>query len=282
MKEKKQRRHRLLKTADPKSMFNNNVTPEIVLAKLGRPRSILSSSAKVSKSRSKGYLTRVCYLSSALYCTHSTPGCRSVCLGFTSGRMGTPEATMARDRRSALYAVDTKAFLDLLREDLHKLCYDAETEGLKPACRLNGTSDIPYEVLHPEILEEWSDRVTFYDYSRVPSRVKRYVEATVNDPTMWPWNYSLCLSASESNHEHVESVLEMGGTVSIVFWPDLPRKWNGWEVIDGDRDDLRHLDPRPCVVGLRAKGIARNDLSGFVVQLDRPSAGKRRNIIDAA
>jgi hypothetical protein len=37
------------------------------------------------------------------------------------------------------------------------------------------------------------------------------------------------------------------------------------ECIDGDDSDLRHLDPPSVVVALYAKGRAKKDLSGFVV-----------------
>ncbi len=46
----------------------------------------------------------------------------------------------------------------------------------------------------------------------------------------------------------------------------LPAKWAGRKVIDGDLHDLRFLDGRGRVVGLRAKGPARKDESGFVVR----------------
>jgi len=37
------------------------------------------------------------------------------------------------------------------------------------------------------------------------------------------------------------------------------------QVIDGDKDDLRFLDPKGVVVGLIAKGKAKRDTSGFVI-----------------
>ena len=52
----------------------------------------------------------------------------------------------------------------------------------------------------------------------------------------------------------------------MVFWPELAETWNGYPVIDGDRHDARFLDPQGCVIGLRAKGTARKDTSGFVFQ----------------
>jgi hypothetical protein len=38
-------------------------------------------------------------------------------------------------------------------------------------------------------------------------------------------------------------------------------------VINGDESDLRFLDDPNVVVGLKAKGRARRDRSGFVVQM---------------
>jgi hypothetical protein len=38
-----------------------------------------------------------------------------------------------------------------------------------------------------------------------------------------------------------------------------------YDVIDGDMTDLRFLDPRGVVVGLRAKGRARKHVGGFVI-----------------
>jgi hypothetical protein len=35
-------------------------------------------------------------------------------------------------------------------------------------------------------------------------------------------------------------------------------------VVNGDEHDLRFLDPKGCIVGLKAKGNAKRDTSGFV------------------
>jgi len=46
-------------------------------------------------------------------------------------------------------------------------------------------------------------------------------------------------------------------------WDHVPVTY---KVIDGDQDDLRFLDPDGVIVGLKAKGQARKDTSGFVLQ----------------
>lgn len=44
----------------------------------------------------------------------------------------------------------------------------------------------------------------------------------------------------------------------------LPATYNGIPVIDGDVSDFRPVDPSGVIVGLRAKGAAIHDSSGFV------------------
>jgi hypothetical protein len=48
---------------------------------------------------------------------------------------------------------------------------------------------------------------------------------------------------------------------------ELPSEWNGFKVVDGDLSDDQMLDHINAVVlGLKAKGKARKDISGFVVK----------------
>ena len=57
----------------------------------------------------------------------------------------------------------------------------------------------------------------------------------------------------------------MGGNVSAVFRKEVPKKYNGFKVIDADETDLRFTDPHNVICGLKAKGQARTDYSGFVL-----------------
>jgi len=74
----------------------------------------------------------------------------------------------------------------------------------------------------------------------------------------------LTFSRSETNDKLCEMVLEMGGNVAVVFRNELPATWNGYEVVNGDENDLRFLDKKGVVVGLIEKGMAKKDLTGFV------------------
>jgi hypothetical protein len=84
-----------------------------------------------------------------------------------------------------------------------------------------------------------------------------------------PENYRLTFSRSEKNEDIADCFIKRGGNVAVVFSTKkkdaLPETYLGAPVIDGDTHDLRFLDPRGVVVGLRAKGKAKTSRSDFVV-----------------
>jgi len=82
-----------------------------------------------------------------------------------------------------------------------------------------------------------------------------------------PENYHLTFSRKENNQAKVELVSSMGGNVAVVF-NKLPQTYLGKPVVDGDKSDLRFLDPKGVIVGLLAKGKGKQDKTGFVVQVD--------------
>ena len=101
--------------------------------------------------------------------------------------------------------------------------------------------------------------VQFYDYTKVIKRA--YMEL--------PANYHITLSYSEADMDYADkvhqAVLDTGVNMAVVFRDELPETFRGLRVIDGDKDDLRFLDPKGVVVGLKAKGRAKHDDSGFVI-----------------
>jgi hypothetical protein len=56
-----------------------------------------------------------------------------------------------------------------------------------------------------------------------------------------------------------------GYPMAVVFRGELPTDFMGRKVIDGDISDLDNLRAGHVVVGLRAKGKAKKDTTGFVV-----------------
>lgn len=249
-------RLRVLKSADNKS-HHLTMTPKEVLRRFGPPRRLLSTSSKVEKCRKYGALVRVLYLTPGVFCPYASKGCRNACLGHTSGRMGFPTHVAARDRRTALLFRQPLLFLKRLYAELTLLETDALQHGLVPAVRLNGTSDLEWEILYPSLFSDF-ENVQFYDYTKSFDRVMSFRDG------VFPANYHLTYSTDRSTRDSAQQVLARGGTVTSVFWPELPASWNGIPVIDGDLHDGRFEDPEAVIVGLRAKGLARVDTTGFV------------------
>ena len=57
----------------------------------------------------------------------------------------------------------------------------------------------------------------------------------------------------------------MGANVAVVFKNELPLTYKGYNVINGDESDLRYYDPKNVIIGLKAKGKAKNDKTNFVI-----------------
>jgi hypothetical protein len=81
-----------------------------------------------------------------------------------------------------------------------------------------------------------------------------------------PENYHITFSKSESNDVDVLKVLAAGGNVAAVFEKTLPATWQGVPVINGDESDVRFMDAKGVIVGLKAKGEGKRDESGFVIR----------------
>ena len=102
-------------------------------------------------------------------------------------------------------------------------------------------------------------KVQYYDYTKGFSRMKAFLDGKM------PSNYHLTFSRSESNQAHCDIISELGGNVACVFRNQLPERWQGKRVVNGDESDLRFNDPQGCIVGLVEKGRAKKDESGFVL-----------------
>ena len=222
----------------------------------------IGGDAKTRKGEKSGYLTGIMYLTPYLgsgknLCPMAEVNkCYKGCL-YTAGRGAMSSVQVGRMRRTSWYNVDPKGFVQHLTDkDIPRLIKQANNRGMTPMVRLNGTSDIVWERKHPEVFEAFPD-VQFYDYTKIPTRGFGL-----------PFNYHLTWSYSGANpraDEHMEAALNNNINVAVVFRKDKPDTWRGFPVIDGDENDLRPFDPFPVIVGLKAKGAARKDYSGFVV-----------------
>ena len=99
--------------------------------------------------------------------------------------------------------------------------------------------------------------VQFYDYTKIANRRDL------------PANYDLTFSYSGTLafQKYVNQAIESGMRIAAVFRKraDIPAKFMGLDCIDGDNSDIRHVDPKGVIVALYAKGKAKKDNSGFVI-----------------
>ena len=225
--------------------------------------------SKTIKGEIFGVLTGILYLAPAdesgemNTCPHASNGCKSACL-FTAGYAGIYKTVNeARIRKTLEFVNNRPQFMQDLINDINSLIKKAAKLKMIPVVRLNGTSDIVWESvkINGKNLMETFPKITFYDYTKDFQRMLRYLGGK------FPMNYSLTFSRSESNDYKVNTILENGGNVAVVFRGGLPKKYMGKKVIDGDISDLRFNDGKNVVVGLKAKGKARKNDSGFVIDL---------------
>ena len=219
--------------------------------------------AKTVKGQKRGVMTGVLYLapfnlSGVNVCPHASAGCAAACLN-TAG-MGIFKAVqkVRIDKTKALFA-DRNAFIMLLKAEIWNAMGRAKKAGMELAIRLNGTSDLPWENMFP--MGDFP-KVKFYDYTKNPIRMKKYLDGGM------PNNYSLTFSLSETNKPIALQILKRGGNVAMVFATKdekkLPKEYMGYKVVNGDRDDLRFKDKQNVIVGLKMKGKAMYDETGFV------------------
>lgn len=221
----------------------------------------IDTNAKTIKGQKKGYMTGILYLSPSnesgkQLCPHASIGCKAACL-YTSGRGAMSNVRNARMKKTMDFLSDRIAFSNQLKKDIDFIVRKAAKSGMTPCIRLNGTSDLPWHNIG-EIMQTFP-HVQFYDYTPNPFRMLQFLKGEL------PENYHLTFSRKEDNDDHVETILNNGGNVAVVFADSLPITWKGKVVVNGDETDLRFLDASNVVVGLKAKGKGKKDKSGFVV-----------------
>lgn len=221
---------------------------------------------KLEKSDNKdyGFKSAIQYLkphkSSGLMnmCPQASVGCAAACLN-TAGRGRYDNIQQARYNRTKLFVNDRTSYHRLLIREIEAFVKKCKKTKDVPAIRLNGTSDLKWEEMFPGLIDAYPE-VQFYDYTKVEKRMMRYLNGEL------PVNYHLTFSRSESNDAACKRVLKRGGNVVVVF-DKVPNEWNGHQVYDADSHDLRFLDPKGGVGGLKAKGKAKHDTTGFVVSV---------------
>ena len=210
----------------------------------------------MAKGEKFGYKTAILHLapyklSGKNVCPKASKECIAFCLN-TSGRGQMNSVQQARINKTNLFWKDRKKFLEQLSQEIGQLKKRAASQGFKFAVRLNGTSDLAWHRFS-SLMDQHPD-VIFYDYTKVYNHLDHNLK-----------NYKITFSASGSNNTECMAALKAGHNVAYVFKDKLPKKFQGKRVIDGDKHDLRFLDPRGVVVGLLAKGSAKKAAAGGFV-----------------
>lgn len=239
-----------------------------------------TDSPKAIKAESHGYLNAIHYMAPhrmagvGNLCANASPACIALCLGKTSGQAGIVKDLESNDaqgnacRQSRIdkarrFMRDRAAYMRDVVRSIELAQGKAKRLGKRLCVRMNGSTDIAWEGVKTDNGQNLFDRfadVQFVDYTKIASRFARKL----------PANYHLTLSRSETNEKECIDALARGVNVAIVFAAARPAQWNGFDTIDGDQHDLRHLDPRGArgvVVALTPKGrAAKRDTSGFIVR----------------
>jgi len=231
---------------------------------------------KLDKSLKVGYLTCGINLSphneAALFLDEDIPSvcpmagyCGNGCLNKTGMNQMTTHLP-ARVKRTLFLIKHPKEFILKASQEIERQVVKAERESLEIAVRPNLLSDQPKMA---RALARQFRNVQFYDYTKI-----RAFHRNVMD------NYHLTYSYSERTRElDVIKAMNAGINIAVIFAvkkkDDLPASvilfGRELEVIDGDEHDLRFLDPKGVVVGLRWKGshvrMAEAVEAGFALEV---------------
>ena len=244
----------------------------------------IDSNAKTVKGREFGAITGIMYLSPSdlsgvvnVCPMAEIAGCKKGCLN-TAGRGVMGPVQKGRLRKTLHYQNDYEKFMNELVKDIVSVVTKAKNNGAKPMIRLNGTSDIAWErkgftleearakrmgveaKYYNNLMELFPD-VQFYDYTKIAGRFNKNL----------PKNYDLTFSYSgvESYQKQVDFAIKKGARIAVVFRDEnFPEEFMGMKTVDGDEHDIRPFNPQGVVVALKAKGKARYDTSGFVVDAE--------------
>jgi hypothetical protein len=223
-----------------------------------------TANPKIQKGTKLGYLSFILHLAPSTLsghntCPKATKGCIAACLN-TAGRGGmfkrgetTNVIQKARIRKTNYFYNDRAGFMFDLMQDIKKGIRLANKLGLEPVFRLNGTSDLSWEkysMTEGKNVFDVFAGIQFYDYTKVLGRKVKHIE-----------NYHLTFSKADGNDSDVAEALLQGMSVVAVY-DKIPAG-----VPSADETDLRFLDPKGIMLGLKAKGRAKKDYSGFVIRL---------------
>ena len=259
-----QNRNLILKLQKLSDMENITTKEAKIEAKKYKVTTLLSkgnSNAKTIKNNVKSFILYLAPFTQnnkgINLCPSASAGCAVACL-HTAGLGGVyPSVGISRMNKANFYVNSKVHFVKLLAYEIQNEIKKAK--GEKVVFRLNGTTDIDFIYLLKKYanLDALSlENVYFYDYTKILQKAIRYQNAK---------NYSVTFSRSEANENDFLQAVKLGINTAVVFSHSLPSFYAGAKVIDGDKSDIEMIFNKGIILGLKAKGKAKTDKSGFVV-----------------
>jgi hypothetical protein len=236
------------------------------------------NNTKIKKSKEIGYLSAILHLAPAdssgyEVCPSRSKGCTFAC-NNGSGRGRFDSCQLARINKTRRLFEDRENFLADLHYSIKRHVSRSKKEGLLPAIRLNGTSDLPWFNKKFGAIIQAYPQVQFYDYTKVYGYLKHQHKYD---------NYYVAFSKSEVNDRQVQKAIKQGYSIAVSFELDenkeLPKTYMGLPVVNGDLHDAIFIYDYQCILGLRFKQprdksvtdcmkMLKRDTSGFTVLYD--------------
>lgn len=212
---------------------------------------LTTANAKTIKGEKLGYKSYILYMNSynnnslgKNLCSHASKGCAESCL-LGSGRGGMFDTVKnSRLNKTEFFLHNRVEFINRLDKEIAS-AIKSNKDKFIPVIRLNGTTDIAWEkfkVRDNKSLFELYPDIQFYDYTKNHLRFDKVL----------PKNYHLTFSRSETNHDKAMELLNRGFNVAMVF-NKVPDNFQGYKVINADENDLRFLDDKGVICGLKYK-----------------------------
>ena len=212
------------------------------------------------------------FISGFNVCSNASIECGMKCINFTGlgskhmlNKNNIHMVLKARLIRTIIYFEYKEQFkkrvikeINLYRNKVKKLNdNNVNDKEIKICIRLTVFSDIKWEKTFKEIFNIFND-LQFYDYTKVLNRNIKHLN-----------NYHLTISRNEINKDVIKDIPNNKAYVFNIKRNDkMIEYYEDKKVIDGDLHDLRFLDNKNVIVGLRYKGNDK-DLNNnkFVINL---------------
>ena len=180
-------------------------------------------------------------------------GCMKPCLKEAGMAAVFESINKARQAKTDFWHADQSGFLNQLRRELTNFLKLCRKQGVQGVVRLNVLSDIQWE--RHGIPQAFPD-LFFLDYTKLAKRLGKT-----------PSNYKLIFSYSDRPQyaNQVKAAQQTDAPIAVVFKNGMPSEYLDRPVVDGDQSDILNVLAGPVVVGLKAKGPAKKDIGGFVV-----------------